>query len=155
MWFSERFTRMQAWIDMILLASHKDHIVYIRGNEVRVTRGQLAWAAEVLAQRWKWDRKTVIRFLESLEKQGMIGQQKSRVITVITINKYDLYQSEGQQTPQQRGQQKPNRRDTNKKGKNGKNETIAFSKENCPNCSGRGEVKVSNTWIPCGQCREP
>ena len=41
-WLSEKFTKGQAWIDLIGLATHKDKSIWIRGIEIKLKRGQLA-----------------------------------------------------------------------------------------------------------------
>ncbi len=120
-YFAERFTKMQAWFDLLLMANHKTNSFFIRGNEVVVNRGQIARSRESLAERWQWNRKTVGYYLIGLEKRQMITQQKTPSTMVITINNYDSYQSDGQQNGQQTTQQKHNRTDINKNDKNGKN----------------------------------
>lgn len=109
MYFSERFTRMQAWIDLLIMANHGGRIIYIRGNKVEVKRGEIARSTEGLAQRWMWSRGKVIRFLNELENSEMVVQQKSSVITKLSILNYNTYQSsdttesttDGHQTVQQ------------------------------------------------------
>ena len=39
LWLSEPFTKGQAWVDLLLLASHKDTIFWKRGIEVKQARG--------------------------------------------------------------------------------------------------------------------
>ena len=85
MYFSERFTRMQAFIDLCFLANFKERSFYKRGIKVDIKTGQLAKSEEELAERWRWSRNTVRKFLSELQKSGRIEQQKSRLITVITI----------------------------------------------------------------------
>lgn len=91
-WFSEKFTKAQAWIDLLLLADHGDETFYIRGNKVHIKRGQIAKGEIALAVRWKWSREKVRNFLKALESGQQIRQQKSHIITVITINNYEYYQ---------------------------------------------------------------
>ena len=117
MYFSETFTRMQAWIDMILLANYSEGFFYIRGNKVTVNRGQIGYSQESLAKRWKWSRGKVRRFLKQLENDGKIVQQKSSVITLISIVNYDAYQSDGTTDSTTDGRQT----DINKKNKKNKN----------------------------------
>lgn len=105
MYFSERFTRMQAWIDLLIMANHGGRIIYIRGNKVEVKRGEIARSTEGLAQRWMWSRGKVIRFLNELENSKMIVQQKNRVITLLSILNYDVYQSDGTTDKTADGQQ--------------------------------------------------
>ena len=54
LWLSEKFTKGQAWIDLILLANHKKSVINIRGSQVVVERGEVGWSEEALASRWKW-----------------------------------------------------------------------------------------------------
>ena len=114
LWFSEKFTKAQAWIYLLLLATHKDRTLYIRGVEINLKPGQLCYSQVSLADRWKWNRKTVNKFLNDLEKRKMVDTKKDNITTIISINKWVLYQWDGQQS----GQQKDSRTDTNKNVKN-------------------------------------
>jgi hypothetical protein len=93
MWFSEPFTRSQAWIDLLLIATYHDCSLYIRGNKVTVSRGQIAYSREKLAKRWGWSRGKVERFIHELENEHCIVQQKKRLITLISVVNYDKYQN--------------------------------------------------------------
>jgi hypothetical protein len=112
-WLGERFTRGQAWVDLLMLAQFTSYELRIRGNSVPLERGQIGHSKAYLAGRWKWDRKTVQKYLDDLENDGMITQQKTRVVTVITIVNYSTWQdreddddaNDGQQNPPQTGQQ--------------------------------------------------
>jgi hypothetical protein len=66
LYFSEPFTKTQAWIDMILLANHNLKSFNVRGNIVACEKGQIAHSEEALAVRWKWSRGKVRRFLNWL-----------------------------------------------------------------------------------------
>ena len=93
LWLSEKFSRGQAWVDLILLANHKDGFFRCRGVQIKVNRGQCGHGSVALSKRWKWSRGKVIRFLKELESDSRIVQQKNNVTTLITIVKYDLYQA--------------------------------------------------------------
>jgi hypothetical protein len=95
LWLSEKFTRGQAWVDLIMLASHKENTFQIRGIKVKVNRGQLAWSEVSLAKRWRWSRGRVRRFLNGLENEQRIVQQKNKVTSLITLINYDRYQLGG------------------------------------------------------------
>ena len=106
LWFLESFTKAQAWIDLFLNANHKDGIIQIRGNVIKIKRGQIGWSEITMVERWKWSKNKVRRFLKILETEQQIKQQKDRYITtIITILNYEKYQNdiaddtaEGQQT---------------------------------------------------------
>lgn len=99
-YFLERFTRMQAYIDLCLLAEWKERKFLKRGIVVELKPGQLAKSEDELAARWKWSRNTVRKFLFEQQMVGNIEQQKSRLITVITV-KFGLMVA--QQNEQQNG----------------------------------------------------
>jgi len=104
-WTCEKFTRGQAWVDLILLCNHQDSFYYKRGVKIDVGRGQLGRSVVELSDRWKWSRSKVTKFLNDLEKEQQIKQQKSNITLLITVINYDLYQSEEpkeQQTKQQK-----------------------------------------------------
>jgi len=96
LYFSEKFTKTQAWIDLLLLASTKNSFVNARGCIVRISRGQVGWSKERLAQRWRWSRRTVARFLDFLEESEQISQKKEdprrKIIGIITIRNFNFYQ---------------------------------------------------------------
>lgn len=136
LWSAEPFTYGQAWVDLLLSANYADRSVWIRGIEVPVKRGQLAWSELTMSKRWKWSRGKVRRYLVMLETRGMVVQQKSKLTTILTICNYSTYQQEEQQgeqqgeqqTEQQAEQQTDNRRYTReegKKGKKGKKDTLS------------------------------
>lgn len=95
LYFAEPFTKMQAWIDLLLLANFADRVTFIRGNRVTIKRGQLAYSREWFSGRWRWSRGKIDRFFDMLERENMIGRQKSAVITCISILNYDTYQDNG------------------------------------------------------------
>jgi len=128
MYFSEPFTRMQAWIDLLLLANHSGQYFYIRGNRIDVKRGEVAHSMESLAQRWKWSRGKVLRYISQLENSQMIVQQKNHVITKLSITNYNTYQSDGTTDSTTDGQQTVQQTDTNKNDKNDKND-ISIKRE--------------------------
>jgi len=94
-WFDEPFTKAQAWIDLLLLANHKEKKISINGKPVVIQRGQYHTSVCKLASRWKWNRKTVSRFLDVLENDHMLSQVRTSTGTTITIENYDVFQDEG------------------------------------------------------------
>lgn len=121
LWETEPFTRGQAWIDLLLLANHKEGKIIVRDNVITVERGQVGWSQKRLATRWKWSRTKVRNFLKYLENEQQIIQHKNYVSSLITIVNYNKYQSKGQQTGQQENSKKTARRqqeDTNNNNNN-------------------------------------
>lgn len=130
LWTAEPFTKGQAWVDLIGHANHRPASIWIRGIEVSVDRGQLAWSELTMAKRWKWSRGKVRRYLGMLENRGMVVQQADKITTILTICKYEVYQGEhtsdetanGTTDSTTEGQQTDNRRYTNKKNNNVEND---------------------------------
>ena len=91
-YFSERFTRSQAWIDLLLLATHSEKTTYIRGIEVKLNAGELCYSQKSLADRWKWNFKTVKKFLNYLKKREMVEIKTNNVTTIISIKNWQIYQ---------------------------------------------------------------
>jgi len=160
LWISEPFSRGQAWVDLLLLANHKDSYYYKRGNKIVVKRGQLGRSCVELSDRWKWSRTKVNKFLKDLEKEHQIEVIKSSVTQLVTILNYDKFQSKEQQTEQQKSsesaskvQQKDTYKNDNndnnvKNVKNVKNETV-LSIENFnpyPNLN-IDKKEVFESWI--------
>ena len=87
----ERFDRMSAWIWILTHANYKDGSFMKNGTLIHIKRGQLFVSFVRLSTTWGWDRKTVRRFLGTLETEKMItvtGHQKGHLITVLNYNKY-------------------------------------------------------------------
>lgn len=98
LYFAEPFTKWQAWQDLLLLANHKNSTTkVVRGITVEIKRGQVLAGEEFLAERWKWSRGKVRRFLQQLEAKTVqqIVQQKNNVITIISIVNWEIYQGDG------------------------------------------------------------
>jgi hypothetical protein len=95
LWLSEKFTRGQAWVDLLMLSNHKPGFIRKRGVKVDIDRGQLGWSEVRLAERWKWSRGKARRFLSELASGNdpYIVQQKTKITTLITIRNFNTYQS--------------------------------------------------------------
>jgi len=93
LYVSEPFNRALAWIDLLLLANYRESYYYVRGVKITVKRGQLGWGLDKLANRWRWSRGKVERFLCDLETEQQIVRQKNNVTTLISITKYEDYQT--------------------------------------------------------------
>jgi len=94
---NQRFTPLEAWLDILLSANHTPvKILFGIATMIPVGRGQFVTSQAKLATKWKWDRKTVRKFLLSIENERMVDIKisKGRDIgfTTITIRNYSKYQ---------------------------------------------------------------
>jgi hypothetical protein len=122
LWLSEKFTRGQAWIDLILLANHKDGFIRVRNNKIPVKRGCVGWSVLSLSKRWKWSRGKTQRFLDELEMEQQIVQQKNNISSVILLVNYEEYQGKQNNKQSNRRTTDGQQTDTNKNEKNEKKE---------------------------------
>lgn len=118
LYLSEPFTKTQAWIDMLIISQHHQSSLNIRGNIVVIKRGEIAWSEDNLAERWKWSRGKVRRFLNWLETEQQIIQHKSAILSKISIVKYEQYQQDDTTDDTTDGQQTIQQTDTYKECKN-------------------------------------
>jgi len=101
-WLSEPFTKGQAWVDLLLLANHKTGFIRKRGILVAVERGHVGHSERVLAERWKWSRGKVRRFIAELINVSRISRKiatetvskNTSVSDLIYIINYEKYQSD-------------------------------------------------------------
>lgn len=92
LYLGEPFTKWQAWCDLILLAYFAPGEFFVRGVKVKAKRGCVYKAALELAERWRWSRGKVERFLKYLETDKRIEIKKSKVVSSIAILNYDRFQ---------------------------------------------------------------
>lgn len=122
---SKKFTKFEAWIDLLLEVNHKDN-KFLLGNElVEVKRGQTITSIRKLCDRWGWSNSKVTQYLNLLQNDGMIQVESDSKKTVITIVNYEVYQvHEDEKTTQNRHESdtKQTEKHTNKNDKNVKND---------------------------------
>ena len=88
----EPFDKRSAWIDLISMAYHSEQKVISNGTLLTIQRGQFPTSVRFLAERWKWSKDRVYRFLKLLEQDGMIVKQSDTERTLITLVNYGVYQ---------------------------------------------------------------
>lgn len=126
----EPFDRRSAWLDLLLSANHKDVKLLFNGNLIDVKRGQLITSVRNLANKWKWSKDRVLKFLRVLENDTMIERDSDNHRTLITIVNYGVYQDkqdtenteESTQTSTHTSTQNGHTLATNKNDKNDKND---------------------------------
>ena len=93
LWLDEKFTKGQAWIDLLLLAQGVYNAEVRDGIYREFYPGHVYWSLSALANRWKWNRKTVKAFLDNLEKAEMIRiSSQPRLGTIISVVNWAQYQ---------------------------------------------------------------
>lgn len=82
----------EAWIDLLMMASHTNSKKTIGWDLIDIQRGQILTSQEKLSKEWIWDRNSVRNFLRLLEKDSMIILETTSKFTKITICQYARYQ---------------------------------------------------------------
>lgn len=95
LWEDKPFAKGQAWIDLLLMASHKDGERIYRGHYEKFRRGEVLTSITFLSERWGWQWKTTKRFIKMLEKAEMVLTHGIPNGIAITIVKYDDFQGQG------------------------------------------------------------
>lgn len=115
LWQDKPFAKGQAWLDMLLLASHNDE-EFLFGNQVVKNEGGSFITSELkLADRWGWGRKKVRLFLELLQNEQMIvkkGDNKKTAITIVNYSVYTDYETAKEQQRNSKGTSKEHQRNT-------------------------------------------
>jgi len=93
LWHSEKFTKAQAWVDLLMLANHKElSVIFIRGIKVEVKRGEIAWSEENLASKWRWSRPKVKNFINMLKAEKQIETRKTSAINILRLVNFERFQ---------------------------------------------------------------
>lgn len=87
-------SKFEAWIDLIMMASHEERSVYMKEQLVIIKRGEVCCSLNTFAKRWKWSTGKVRRFIFVLKTDTMVIQRTTRVATHLSICNYDTYQGE-------------------------------------------------------------
>ena len=82
-------TVCEAWIDLLLLANYESK----NWRSLPCRRGELLYSQEWYADRWRWNKSKVRRWLESLKKDGAINKTNAKITVRIKITNYDTYQA--------------------------------------------------------------
>ena len=89
---SHPFDMRSAWIDLLLLANHRDVEILFDYEPITVKRGQYLTSIRKLCERWSWSKNRVLKYLRLLENLQMIKRDSNTKRTLITIVKYEFYQ---------------------------------------------------------------
>lgn len=89
------FSSCEAWLYLIQAARFDAEPVTrsIGGREITWERGQYPASIRFLSKEWDWSEKRVRIFLDRLKKKGMIKTSCTQGVNIITLCKYDDYNS--------------------------------------------------------------
>lgn len=116
LWEDKPFSRGQAFIELLLMANHKDNKILFNGELIEVKRGSRITSLRQLSEAWGWSTKKTKKFLELLEKDNMITVKSDNKKTLVTIENYGGYQEVGN-TEETQEKQQGNSEETQRKNK--------------------------------------
>ena len=120
LWKEKPFDKRSAWLDLILMANHKDN-KFLLGNElVEVKRGSFITSEVKLAAQWGWSRTKVRGFLKLLEADNMlikISDNKKTCLTIVNYDDYQISQTTERQQKNIRKTSEKHQKNTNNKDK--------------------------------------
>ncbi|WP_227260558.1 GntR family transcriptional regulator [Enterococcus durans] len=129
-WIWDNPQYLKWWLDLILMANHKEKKILFNGSFKNVGVGERITSEQKLAERWGVSRNTVRRFLNLLVEDKMISIEKSRQKgTTYKVNNYAVYQGFSEEKKHQTEQRNEHQKDNevnnglniNKNEKNEKN----------------------------------
>lgn len=95
LWNEKPYHRAMAWIDILLSAQFHDSKVVVGGQVINVPRGTWFVSIKTLETRWGWSRNKVRTFIRTLERDGMVHAEGTARGMLLTVVKYEDYQSAG------------------------------------------------------------
>lgn len=115
---------LKVWVYCLLKASHAEHEQLVGRQKVKLLPGQFVYGRKRAAEVLDMPESTLRDYVEILLKSGNIAIRTTNKFSVITVVKWDTYQSD-EEKPDSRPDNKRTangqQMDTNKNGKNGKN----------------------------------
>lgn len=96
-WVSSEPELFAFWVRLIMEANFEDKKKMFNGTLVEIKRGQVIFGLDAFSARTNISHKKLRRYLDLLEKEGMIGRQKTNKFSLISITNYDQHQQQGRQ----------------------------------------------------------
>lgn len=92
-WIWDDPEKLRAWLDILLMVNHKDKQIPFNGHIKTIHRGEKLTSLAKLADRWKWTRNRVSRFIDLLCEADMVTADRTANGTLLTVVNYGIYQS--------------------------------------------------------------
>ncbi|MEX6217602.1 DnaD domain protein [Mammaliicoccus sciuri] len=141
-----KFSKFEAWVDLLLMVNHKDNKTIMDGKLVTVKRGQRITSLRKLGDRWKWSLTKVDSFLRLLEQDKMIVVKKDTKKTLVTIVNYDVYQNVDLEKRHRKDSEKTEKEHRKDREKTQKKTNNNDNKENNENNDNKENKKTSSVY---------
>lgn len=118
-WIWQEPEALKFWIALLQEANWQEKKTMFNGSLLTVKRGELVFGRIKYSRLLNISEKKIRRYLNLLEKEQMIGQQKTNKYTLISITNYESYQNAASKGPA-KGQQRATSKQVNNKTIGGK-----------------------------------
>ena len=93
-WLWQDAERLKWWLDLLFMASWEERKTTHDAHLITLQRGQMVASIGYLKDRWGKNHQTILKFLKTLETEGMITRKVLyRQTAIITICNYESYQA--------------------------------------------------------------
>lgn len=93
-WLWQDAERLKWWLDLLFMASWEERKTTHDAHLITLQRGQMVASIGYLKDRWGKNHQTILKFLKTLENEGMITRKVLyRQTAIITICNYESYQT--------------------------------------------------------------
>jgi len=143
-----KYSEREAFLWMVSEASWKARTIRSSDgkNIIDLDRSQLSHSLRFMSDKWGWTKSTAERFLKKLEKRDMIKTSDGTAQNIITVCKYDEYQSKpnesGTVDGTQGGTDAGQTRDKEEEGLNKGNNVSSGKEQKNP------KSKIPDNWVP-------
>jgi hypothetical protein len=86
------FTKLEAWIDLLMMVNWTNKTVCFGGEMIECQRGEIITSQLKLMKRWGWSKAKLLRLQTLLQKDRMIDVKSDSKKTTIRILNYEEYQ---------------------------------------------------------------
>lgn len=104
---SVKKSKLEAWLYLLFAASYTNQKIVDGYQIIELNRGQVLTSQERLSIDWGWPRSNVRRFLDLLQRDGMILVKSGQKMTIITICNYDTYNDRRPESGQKVAKERP------------------------------------------------
>jgi hypothetical protein len=87
------FTKLEAWIDLLMMVNWETKSVAIGSKMVECQRGEIITSQLKLMKRWGWSKSKLLSYQKILQKDRMIDVKSDNEKTTIKLLNYEEYQA--------------------------------------------------------------
>ena len=91
-WEDTPFSYGQAWIDLLMRANHAESKTLFNAKLITIEQGAFITSVRKLCVEWGWSKDKTLKFLRTLEADGMIQRDSDNQRTKITVVNWGKYQ---------------------------------------------------------------